>query len=190
MVVFSQEVEEVLLEVAAGDIAAQPGFDAVVNAANSHMAPGTGVSGAIHRGAGPELWEECKGMTPLKVGEAAITKAYRLPNRYVIHCFGPRYGVDEKAPELLGQCYHRVLALAEEFGLESMALPAISTGAFAFPWKEAAKVAWASILQDAPALQTVSRIRVVLHDEPTAVKNASVLQSLLRAQKQANEPSG
>src|SRR5690606_41737019 len=90
--------------------------------------PGGGVAGAIHRAAGPGLAEECRPLAPIRPGQAVITSGYRLPNRYVIHCLGPVYGVDEPAADLLASCYRNGLRLAEERGIASVGFPAISTG--------------------------------------------------------------
>lgn len=76
-------------EAVLGDIANQPDVEAVVNAANAQLQTGGGVAGALHRAAGPELYKECRSLAPIKPGEAVITKAYILPNRYVLHCLGP-----------------------------------------------------------------------------------------------------
>ncbi len=114
--------------------------DAVVNAANARLAPGGGVAGAIHRAAGPKLYEECKELAPIEVGECVITTSYNLPSNYVIHCLGPRYGIDKPEEKLLAGCYEKALNLAEEQGLKSIAFPAISTGAFGFPIEKAAPI--------------------------------------------------
>jgi O-acetyl-ADP-ribose deacetylase (regulator of RNase III) len=114
--------------------------DAVVNAANAQLMPGGGVAGAIHAKAGPGLAEECKPLAPIKTGEAVITAAHDLPNKHVIHCLGPVYGIDRPGAKLLASCYRSALNLAESNGLKSIAFPAISTGIFGYPLKEAAEV--------------------------------------------------
>ncbi len=115
--------------------------DAVANAANARLAPGGGVAGALHRAAGPALYEECKELAPIEVGECVITKGYSLPSNYVIHCLGPRYGIDKPEEKLLANCYKNALELADEKELKSIAFPAISTGAFGFPIEKAAPIA-------------------------------------------------
>ncbi len=152
----------VALECALGDIAAQSGFDAVVNAANRDLLPGGGVAGAIHRAAGPELAAACRPLGPIRPGQAVLTPGFRLPNPYVIHCLGPVYGVDEPSGEILAQCYGSILALADTEGLRSIATPAISTGIFGYPMAEAARVAMGAIASQAGALRHVRRIRFVL----------------------------
>ena len=140
-------------------------MDAIVNAANAELRSGGGVAGAIHRGAGPGLEEEGRALAPIRPGQAVITGAHRLPNRYVIHCLGPVYGRDEPAEELLANCYANALRLTEQHGIQSMAFPAISTGIFGYPIKEAARVALKTVLEEAPRLSSVAQIRFVLFDE-------------------------
>ncbi len=145
-----------------GDIARQTDMDAVVNAANAQLLPGSGVAGAIHSAAGPGLAEECRALAPIRPGEAVISSAHQLPNRHVIHCLGPVYGVDEPSAQLLADCYRNALHLADQAGLTSVAFPAISTGVFGYPVPEAAKVALAAIADSAPTLANVRLIRLVL----------------------------
>ncbi|GHD43197.1 O-acetyl-ADP-ribose deacetylase (regulator of RNase III), contains Macro domain [Marinobacter persicus] len=156
---------DVFIECVQGDIADQPDMDAVVNAANARLMPGSGVAGAIHSAAGPGLAEECQPLAPISPGQAVMTGGHDLPNRKVIHCLGPVFGVDEPSDRLLGDCYRNALRLADAEGLESVAFPAISTGVFGYPLAEAAKVAAAAIRDAAPGLSSVRRIRFVLFSE-------------------------
>lgn len=155
-------VGSVTIECVQGDIAAQQGVDAVVCAANPHLAPGAGVAGAIHRGAGPGLYREAALLAPVDTGDAVITGGHALPNRHVIHTVGPVYGDDDRSAELLASCYRRCLELAEEAGLESIAFPAISTGVYGYPLMEAADVSLRTVLQVASRLRSVRKIRFVL----------------------------
>ncbi|MEO0102799.1 MAG: macro domain-containing protein [candidate division WOR-3 bacterium] len=153
----------VTIECVLGDITNQPDITAIVNAANAWLKPGGGVAGAIHRAAGPELEEECKKLAPIKPGEAVITKSYKLPNRYVIHCLGPVYGKDKPEDKLLAACYQNALKMAEEYKIDSIAFPAISTGYFGYPIKEAAEVAFKTIQEIIPHLRFLKKIRFVLY---------------------------
>lgn len=155
-------IEGIVVECVEGDITRQEDVEAVVNAANAALRPGGGVAGAIHRAAGPELDRACRPLAPIRPGEAVVTPAFVLPNRCVIHCLGPVYGVDEPAEDLLASCYRRALELADEHRIRSLAFPALSTGAFGYPMAEAAEVAMRAVRQAAPSLRNVRRVRFVL----------------------------
>jgi O-acetyl-ADP-ribose deacetylase (regulator of RNase III) len=131
------------IELVLGDITQQH-VDAIVNAANSSLLGGGGVDGAIHRGAGPELLAECRSLGRCPTGEARITYGYNLPAKWVIHTVGPVWrGGDQGEPELLARCYRNSLALAARppYEIKSIAFPSISTGAFGYPIRQAARVA-------------------------------------------------
>ncbi|MFO7744300.1 MAG: macro domain-containing protein [Psychroflexus sp.] len=171
-------ISGVKIECLKGDIAAQNDILAVVNAANAQLKTGGGVAGAIHRAAGPGLYDECRSLAPINPGEAVITGAYRLPNEYVIHCLGPVYGRDQPEDELLADCYRNALKISEEKGIKSIAFPALSTGAFGYPSKDAAKVAFKTILELLSELKAVNKIRFVLYDEKDLEIHEDILSKL------------
>jgi len=133
--------------------------DAIVNAANSGLAPGAGVCGAIHRAAGPELAAACAKLAPCPTGEARITPGFRLPARFVIHAVGPVWqGGAAGEPRLLASAYRAALDLARRHGVRSIAFPAISTGIYGYPLREAARVAVAAVREEIARGDTPSHV--------------------------------
>ena len=144
------QMASVHLDIFEGDIT-QLDVDAIVNAANSALAPGGGVCGAIHRAAGPELAKACAALGGCPTGSAKITPGFRLAARHVIHAVGPVWhGGGEGEDDLLASCYRESLRLAGENGLKSIAFPAISTGIYGFPLGRATRIAVATVAEEAP----------------------------------------
>lgn len=168
------------LELVQGDITAQE-IDAIVNAANSSLAGGGGVDGAIHRAAGPLLMQQTRERYPdgCPTGQAVATDAGRLKARHVFHAVGPVWrggGVGERT--LLASAYRRCLELAIEHNCASVAFPAISTGVYGYPKDLAAETSLATareflIERGQPAL-----VRFVLFDAGTFGAFARVLEAL------------
>jgi len=156
-----------VLELAVGDITAQQ-VDAIVNAANSHLAGGGGVDGAIHRAGGLSIMEETRRNFPhgCPTGSAVVTRAGKLSAKYVIHAVGPRYGDGGgNEAELLAGAYRTSLMLAADLECQSLALPAISTGAYGYPLPEAARIAIAAAVDHMEARELPRTVRFVLFSD-------------------------
>ena len=159
------------LQILQGDITAEK-VDAIVNAANSHLAHGAGVAGAIVRKGGPQIQAESSAWVrehgPVTHAEPAYTRAGNLPCRYVIHAVGPVWGEGDEDAKL-GAAIHGSLQLADRLSLESIAFPAISTGIFGFPKERAAQVILTSIYEylDKTRLSGLKLINLVLYDHET-----------------------
>ncbi len=177
-------IENATLELRNGDIT-KVKADAIGNAANAELAGGGGVDGAIHAAGGPaiidELKEVRKGMVPLRDGDAVVTGAGRLNANWILHAVGPIYRDGQSGePQALMSCYRKCLALSDELGAKSLALPAISAGIYGYPLDEAAALA---IQVTGTALATrstrVERITFVLFgDEVFGVFKRAALRFL------------
>lgn len=166
-----QQFESSFLEgrvnVVIGDLTQQT-VDVIVNAANWTVLGGGGVDGAIHDRGGPEILRECKEIRETKLpkglptGEVVITTGGNLPAKFVIHTVGPIYGRNKDAEEAqLAACYGNSIALAAENGLESIAFPSISTGAFGYPKDHAARVSSLAIKESLVEHPSISEVRLV-----------------------------
>jgi len=157
------------LELVSGDLTRQE-VDAIANAANSQLAGGGGVDGAIHRGAGPELLRETTRLHPrgCPTGSAVATRGGQLPAQFVFHAVGPIWqGGQQGEPALLAGAHRRCLELAVENHCQSLAFPAISTGVYGYPKREAARVALQTVGNFLCEFQQPSLVRFVLFDAET-----------------------
>ena len=174
------QVGNCVIELLRGDITLQQ-VDAIVNAANSRLAGGGGVDGAIHRAGGGSIMEECRKLGGCPTGSAVATGAGRLQARHVIHAVGPVWhggGGNEAA--LLGSAYRRSLEVARDAGDRTIAFPSISTGAYGYPIAEAARVALTAVrelLQTAPG--SLERIRFVLFSDSDLLLYTAAARELL-----------
>jgi O-acetyl-ADP-ribose deacetylase (regulator of RNase III) len=156
------------ISVVQGDITQQQ-VDAIVNAANSRLAGGGGVDGAIHRAAGPELMQYCDAIRALEggcpTGSAVITPAGKLPCRYVIHAVGPIWqGGGKNEDELLASTYRKALQLAEEHKLRTIAFSNISTGVYGFPKERAVQIVAQVMEEFSQQAQYLEEVRFVCYD--------------------------
>lgn len=139
--------------------------DAIVNAANTSLLGGGGVDGAIHRRAGKELLAECRGLGGCETGDAKLTRGYNLPAKFVIHAVGPRWtGGRSGERAKLASCYRKSLAIARDHELETVAFPAISTGIYGYPLREAADVAVATVAAELERHELPRRVILCTYD--------------------------
>ncbi len=163
------------IEIRQGDITAQPDVDAIVNAANTDLALGAGVAGAIRRKGGDEIDREARALGPIPLGEAVATSAGRLPNRFVIHAAAMGYRPEDarvakhpgsmSSAAIIRDATRNSLLRAEERKLTSIAFPALATGVAAFPVEECAEVMLGAVWEFAAAhpQSTVQRVVFVLY---------------------------
>ncbi len=153
------------MQLAQGDITRLT-VDAIVNAANERLAGGGGVDGAIHRASGPELLEACRRLGGCLTGQAKITPSFRLPARFVIHAVGPVFRDGRHGePELLASCYRRSLELAVENDCRTVAFPAISTGVYGYPLRDATQIALQTTLAFLEHDSTLERVTFIFFSD-------------------------
>lgn len=175
----SVKIGDCLLELAQGDITAEE-TEAIGNAANSRLAGGGGVDGAIHRAGGPEIMKELKAKYPkgCPTGQAVVTGGGRLKARYVIHAVGPVYSSNEKSAPLLASAYRESLRICVEQGIRSVAFPSISTGVYGYPLEEAAPIALGTVREFLKGHPVIRKVRFVLFDSKTFAAYQKALTQL------------
>lgn len=136
--------------------------DAIVNAANTWLAGGGGVDGAIHRAGGPEIMAECRKIGGCPTGSAVPTTAGKLKAKYVFHAVGPVYEGRDEDERLLRSAYQTCLDLAEQYKLESIAFPSISTGVYGYPLELAAPIALGTIIEHVKQPRSLKQVTIVL----------------------------
>ena len=168
------------LRLVQGDIV-QVAADAIVNAANSGLAGGGGVDGAIHRAGGPRIMAECRRIGNCPTGQAVLTNAGNLPARYVIHAVAPVYHDGTRGePDLLRGAYANSLALATSHGLGSIAFPSLGTGAYRYPVGQAAEIALGMVTTHLHGETSLREVTFVLFSAPDLAAYAAALTRLLR----------
>lgn len=166
------------LKIVQGDITKFKG-DAIVNAANNSLMGGGGVDGAIHRAAGPQLYDACRPFHGCPTGEARITPGFNLPVHYIIHTPGPIWrGGDHREDQLLKNSYQNSLLLAEQYHCQTVAFPSISTGVFAFPLERAAVIAVKTINSFLKGCTSVKQVTIVCFDQQTLQAYQNAQQNL------------
>ncbi len=153
--------------------------DAIVNAANNSLVGGGGVDGAIHRAAGKELTEECRSLKGCETEKSKITKGYNLPARYIIHTVGPVWNNGtQHEEELLASCYQTALELAVENNIRTVAFPAISTGAYRFPFEKATSIAYKTITAFLKDHTTIEQVYLVVFSDKDQQLMERVLEKI------------
>ncbi|HXI09649.1 MAG TPA: O-acetyl-ADP-ribose deacetylase [Thermodesulfobacteriota bacterium] len=166
------------LSLVRGDITTED-TDAIVNAANSRLAGGGGVDGAIHRAGGPRIMEECRMVGSCPPGSAVITTGGRLKARYVIHTVGPVYRDGKHGEEkVLSSAYRESLKKALENGLKTVSFPSISTGVYRYPVEEAAGTALATVIEFIKENNNLDLVRFVLFSDRDLAAYTRVLERL------------
>lgn len=173
------KIGNTIISLIKGDITNES-LDAIVNAANSRLAGGGGVDGAIHRAGGPTIMEECRKIGGCPTGSAVITSGGDLKARFVVHAVGPIYrdGMHNEA-KLLESAYKKSLEIAGKNGLYTIAFPSISTGAYAYPVKEASKIALKTVIKFVEEHNEFKLIRFVLFSVQDMEVYKNTLEDLL-----------
>ena len=183
------EIAQTVLEIRQGDIT-QVAADALVNAANSALAGGGGVDGAIHRAGGPSILAECRQIGGCPTGSAVLTGAGRLPARFVIHAVAPVYHGQARDRDLLASAYAASLRLADEAGLRSLAFPSLGTGVYGYPIDAAAPVAVETVAAHIAAGTGLTQVIFVLHSAEDYTVYARVFDEFAAAGGRGAQPGG
>ena len=169
---------DVQIEVVIGNIVEQPDVQALVNSANANLRLGSGVAGAIHRAAGPELERYCRRYSPIGLGEAVVTPGFDLPNPYVIHARAASYINNDHAERYLDLAIAQTLRVAKEADITTLAMPAIGTGVFKFPPELAAEIIVHALLSRASEFPDIKLIRICVGDAKLKELFESQLKSM------------
>ena len=160
----TRTINGVTLALLQGDIV-KVQADAIVNAANSALAGGGGVDGAIHRAGGPSIMQACREIGGCQTGSAVATTAGRLPAKYVFHAVGPIYRGNPEDERLLKSAYQSCLDLAEQYKIESIAFPSLSTGIYGYPLHLAAPIALRTITEHIKKPTSLKQVIMVLYGD-------------------------
>ncbi len=167
------------IKVIKSDICKQ-NVDAIVNAANSQLAGGGGVDGAIHAAAGPKLYDECKKLNGCPTGSSKITSGLNLPAKYIIHTVGPVWhGGNRMEDKLLRSCYINTLEIAKQKKINTIAFPNISTGVYGFPKPRAAEIAVNAVFEFLTSNQQPMQVIFVCFDHDNYELYKNILQKLV-----------
>ena len=153
------------IEVVVANIVKQSDVDALVNSANANLRFGSGVAGAIHTAAGPELEEYCKHFAPIALGEAVVTPGFNLKTPYVIHARAASYINDEEPEKFLDLAVTNTLRVAQATGIKALAMPAMGTGVFKFPPELAAEIIMRALKHGAQEYPDIELVRICVVDD-------------------------
>ena len=172
-------INGVTLTLVQGDIT-KIAADAIVNAANSGLAGGGGVDGAIHRAGGPTIMAECRKIGGCPTGSAVATTAGDLPAKYVFHAVGPIYRGSPEDARLLASAYRTCLELAEQHHIASIAFPSLSTGAYSYPLHEAASIALSTIIDHIKQPTSLNQVTMALFGDRAYRAFEQALEKLVK----------